>query len=253
MEKALLVFAALVAVSMASPPLLGVMQLDSLTFNKTVSKFKHVFVKFDEFYPKGQKHGVFGDLARDLSEMDDILLAEVRIRDQGDRMNEDLAKRFRITKQDYPELILFSSKGGPKPELTRYGGDITGGDLLSFLRGKTGLSIVLPGCLKEYDDWASMFARNAGGKDREKILREVEALVAGIGEEDEEQLGKAQKYLKIMKLAFSDGMDTIHKEEERVKKLLKEKMSSEKKDDLTKTLNILKSFQPNLHKDRDEL
>ena len=58
-------------------PLQGVLLLDSLSFNKTLRAFPHAVVKFDSGYPAGDAHTLWAMLGNEMSEVNDILLAEV--------------------------------------------------------------------------------------------------------------------------------------------------------------------------------
>lgn len=59
-----------------------------------ISKFKVSIVKFDVSYPYGEKHEEFVKLGSAYQSVDDLLVAEVNVRDYGDKDNEDLALRF---------------------------------------------------------------------------------------------------------------------------------------------------------------
>ena len=105
---AFLVVLAILTPSNLANNLLGSLQLDSLTFDKTVRAHPFTIVKFDGGYPtgkdvhqnisqafthsraetSGEKHETWGKLASDLGEIYDIMVAEVRVKDYGDRMNE---------------------------------------------------------------------------------------------------------------------------------------------------------------------
>jgi endoplasmic reticulum protein 29 len=122
---------------------------------------------------------------------------------------------------------------------------------------KTGIWLGLPGRIKEFDELAHIFARNSG-KDRLKVIKQTEELIQTLTKEDKlsssAQMGK--KYLKIMKILDTKGNAFLTGEEERIDKLLKDGgMSDEKKNDLHKSLNLLKSFvyTENKNNKRDEL
>lgn len=61
---------------------------------QVLSKFKVSIVKFDVSYPYGEKHDAFVKLGSAYQYVDDLLVAEVPVRDYGDKDNEDLAIRF---------------------------------------------------------------------------------------------------------------------------------------------------------------
>ena len=58
-------------------PLQGVVLLDSLTFNRTVGAFPFSLVKFDSGYPTGDAHRAWAVLGQELSEVENLLVAEV--------------------------------------------------------------------------------------------------------------------------------------------------------------------------------
>lgn len=65
-------------------------------------------------YPYGEKHEQFGKFAEALSSNQDILVAHVGVKDYGDKENVALAERYKITKEDYPVMLLFQ-EGQPEP------------------------------------------------------------------------------------------------------------------------------------------
>ena len=85
----------------------GCTPLDALSFDKLLSKFKVSLVKFDVAYPYGDKHEEFGKFSQSASEIEDLFVGEVGIKDYGDKDNADLADRFNVKKDDYPVVILF--------------------------------------------------------------------------------------------------------------------------------------------------
>ena len=51
-------------------------------------------MKFDVAYPYGEQHTQFSKLAEVTRGMNNILVAEVAVKDYGDKENQDLADRF---------------------------------------------------------------------------------------------------------------------------------------------------------------
>ena len=85
----------------------GCTPLDNLSFDKLLSKFKVSVVKFDVAYPYGDKHEEFGKFCQAASEVEDLFVGEVGIKDYGEKDNTDLAERFSVVKEDFPVVILF--------------------------------------------------------------------------------------------------------------------------------------------------
>lgn len=86
----------------------GCLELDDLTFDKIVSKFSTVLVKFDIAFPYGNKHEEYAKLARQLSESKemDIIAAIVGIKNYGQETNNELAERFNVDDR-LPAVKLF--------------------------------------------------------------------------------------------------------------------------------------------------
>ena len=82
--------------------------------------------------------------------MDNVFVGEVRIKDYGDKANQNLAERFSVDadKAKLPETVLYSNKDGVLAEVVRYGGDYSIDNLRSFLTGKTGAYIQCAGCIQ---------------------------------------------------------------------------------------------------------
>ena len=75
---------------------------------------------------------------------------QVRIKDYGDKNNEDMAERFNVDKDKkaLPETILFNMKEGVLTEVARYGGDYTVDNIRLFISSKSGVYLKLEGCIK---------------------------------------------------------------------------------------------------------
>merc|ERR1719422_1246145 len=155
----------------------GLVQLDKTSFDKIVSKFEYSLIKFDIGYPTGDKHKNFGKVATQITEVDNLFMGEVRIKDYGDKNNEDMAERFNVDKDKkaLPETILFNMKEGVLTEVARYGGDYTVDNIRLFISSKSGVYLKLEGCIKELDTLAEKFARASSKEDREKIVFAAES------------------------------------------------------------------------------
>lgn len=85
----------------------GCLELDDLTFDKVISKFSTVLVKFDIAYPYGDKHEAYAKLASEgANQHDDFAVAVVGIKDYGDKENTKLGERFEVGDK-YPVIKLF--------------------------------------------------------------------------------------------------------------------------------------------------
>lgn len=66
----------------------------SLIYFQLLSKFKVTIVKFNAAYPYGHKQEVYTKFAESTYTVNDLLVAEVAVKDYGDKENEELIKRF---------------------------------------------------------------------------------------------------------------------------------------------------------------
>merc|ERR1711892_151551 len=238
-----LVLACLVSLGI-SQSLEGLVQLDRTSFDKIVTKFEYSLIKFDIGFPApGDKHKNFGKVATQIGEVDNLFLGEVRIKNYGDKTNQDIADRFNVKKDEIslPETILFTTKDGALAEMARYGGDYSVNNLRLFLSSKSGVYLKLDGCIKEMDTLAEKFSRATNKEDREKILFAAESWAREKGED-------AMVYVKIMKASLDTGHEGVEKEMARVEKVMDNKASDKVIVKMARKLNVLNSFYV-----RDEL
>lgn len=152
----------------------GCVSLDEYNFDKVVSRFKAVLVKFDAAYPYGDKHETYGKLAEELARNKDLLVAEVGIKDYGEKDNEELGKKYGIKdKEDLPSVQLFI-QGKSDPVKFSKDSKWTVENLQNLIRDNTDVYIGLKGCLEKYDKIAMNFVSE---KNKEKKLKEIESLV----------------------------------------------------------------------------
>lgn len=224
----------------------GCVNLDQYNFDKITSRFKAVLVKFDVSYPYGDKHEVFVQLANDLVENKDLILAEVGVKDYGERDNEELAKKYGINgKDDLPAIrLIVDGKSIDFPSSSKWTVD----ELKQFLKDNTNIYIGLPGCLEQFDRLAMKFVKAA---DKKTILAEVEQAVNNLTDETEKAIGTI--YRKFMSRIIEKGIDFVAEETTRLSNLLKGKLSSKKKMELTNKLNVLKSFKSTSNAQKTEL
>ncbi|KAL3270696.1 hypothetical protein HHI36_021224 [Cryptolaemus montrouzieri] len=223
----------------------GCVNLDEYNFNKIVSRFKVVLVKFDAAYPYGDKHDVFTKFAEEMVENKNVIVGEVGVKDYGEKDNEELAKKYGIkSKDDFPALRLFTNgitnEAKEFPVKEKWDVDM----IRDFIRDNSEIYIGLPGCLEKMDQLAAEFVAT---DDMNGKYAQIEKITHSFIEKEKEM---ATTYLKYMKKIISDGVDFVKQETNRLKKLLKEsKIQEKKKQDLSGRLNILKSFSLNRAKD----
>jgi endoplasmic reticulum protein 29 len=225
----------------------GCTPLDELNFDKIVKRFDATLVKFDTAYAYGDKHEEFGKVALDLAEIENVLTAEVGIKDYGEKDNSALGEKYGVKKEDFPVLFVFhKNKQTGELEHHRFtdDDDFKANTIKTFIRQKTGIYLPLPGCIEEFDTLATglLTAENPGEKG--KVMAEAEKAFLAIATESTKK-AKADIYIKIMRKVVKEGNEFAEKEMKRVKKVLKEgKIADAKKEGMEKRINVLRSFIP---------
>ncbi|CAH0548903.1 unnamed protein product [Brassicogethes aeneus] len=230
-----LCFLSVVSVNLACK---GCVELDEYNFNKVLSKFKAVLVKFDIAYPYGEQHDTFSEVSKDIRSVNDLIFAQVGIKDYGDKDNEELGKKYGIQgKDDLPALRLFVDGKEPisPPDDFKWNEEYFKG----FLRDNTGIYIGLQGCLEEFDKYALEFIKSSK---KEALYKK--ALKAADNLKTETDKKTAVIYTKYMNKVIEKDTSFINQENLRLNKLLKEgKINENKKTEIVQKLNILKSFK----------
>lgn len=174
----------------------------------------------------------------------DLLIAEVGVKDYGEKENSDLAERFKIDKDQFPVVKLFIK--GKEPidfqETTEEG--FTSDNLIQFIRTNSGKYVGLPGCLEAFDKIASKFRVAVDEKSRKEILREAQGLVGRLEKLEERKTGEV--YVKMMQRMVEKGSEFIEDEMKRLNKLITGKLSDVKKTDMGHRINILRAFRDEL-------
>ncbi|KAF2899663.1 hypothetical protein ILUMI_06523 [Ignelater luminosus] len=225
----------------------GCVSLDEYNFEKVISRFKAVLVKFDVAYPYGDKHETYTKLAEEIAQNKEILIAEVGIKDYGDKENEELGKKYGVkSKDDLPAVRLFL-QGRNDPIQLPKSSEWTVDNLRNLVRDNTDIYIGLPGCLEKYDKLAMEFVR-ASMKDKDKKVKDTEKLLS---KETESDKPTAKTYVLFMKKILEQGVQFIKQEITRLGKIVKDgKVNDKKKEELSHRINILHSFSVPL---KDEL
>jgi len=217
----------------------GCVPLDTLSFDKVLSKFSVSLIKFDVAYPYGDKHDEFAKVAKDSASNPDLLIGEVGIKDYGEQENSELGDRFNVKKEDFPVVIAFV-KNNQKGSIENYkfSDEFTAENLKQFVQQKSGVRLPLKGCIAALDEIAETFSV-ASDEEKENKIKSAEKILKTLSD-DEAQGGKT--YVKIMKKVLSDGPGFLSTEQIRLTKLLTTKLSPAKKEEMEIRLNILKSF-----------
>jgi len=218
----------------------GCTPLDELTFDKIIRKFNASIVKFDVAYPYGEDHDEFAKIAKEASDVADLFVGEVGIKDYSDRDNEGLGKRFNINKDEYPVAILFVRDPESIIHSHRFDSKFTAENLKKFIRKNSGIYLSLPGCIEAFDVLVDKLLIAGSKEDREAVLKDAEALWDKT--HGPKMSKRADIYVKIMRKIVDKSPEFVVSEINRVNKLINGKVSTEKKEELTEKLNILKSF-----------
>jgi len=136
----------------------GILKLDNTTFDRIIDGSRSVFVRFDKEYSYGEEHDAWKDYAKKVGESSaDLLSADVGVSEYGDKDNSDLAERFKINSEDFPQYRLFTKGVNSYAEPLVYTGEKKSDEFLRFVQDKAGAWIGLPGQIKELDALAKEF------------------------------------------------------------------------------------------------
>lgn len=158
----------------------GCINLDEFNFDKIISRFNVVLVKFDVAYPYGREHDAFTSVATDFVDNENLIFAEVGVKDYGERENELLAKKYGLlSKNDFPVLKLFVNNNEEPftfPKTTNWSVN----SIKKFISDNTNIYIGLPGCSREYDKLANEFINS---KNQEEIYEKMKEEMTSVKDE----------------------------------------------------------------------
>merc|ERR1719378_1266873 len=212
----------------------GIVKLDNTTFDRLIDGTKAVFVRFDKEYAYGDDHDAWKDYAKTVGQSAaDLLSCDVGVSEYGDKDNSDLAERFGIKTDDFPQFRLWKKGSSSTDEPIKYDGPKKSADFLRFVQEKANAWIGLPGQVKELDELAKELV---GGADAATIIAKAEKAAA---ESDEET---AKYYVKAMQ-KLSKDKEFIAKETTRLNKMMDDgSVKANKKEQFGRRLNVLNSF-----------
>lgn len=228
----------------------GTVELNELSFNKIINKFHATLVKFDVAFPYGEKHDAFVEIAKDAMDVEELLVAEVGVKDYGEKENEKLAFKYGATKENFPVVKLLI-RGKPDPITFNDQNGFTTDELRKFVIENTGLYLNLPGCVRELDLLAKEFMKG-NEEEKQNILKKAVQFKG----KNVPKIGLDQKayYIAVMEKILNKGDSFPEAEIQRLNKLLNNKISEENKQKFIYKTNILQAFQNKLDKiNNDEL
>lgn len=168
----------------------GVAVLDEIIFEKIASRYQVCLLKLDKSYPYGEKHDqytLFGKEQNVLTE--ELLVADIHIKNYGDYENAGLLKKYKMTHDDLPAIMLF--KNGDFNKFIQYPKDseVTVANLKNFVRKNTHFYIGLSGCIKEFDLMAEEFMAKFNRNEFSEVDKLIEKGTQMIEEFSEEKVG----------------------------------------------------------------
>jgi endoplasmic reticulum protein 29 len=210
----------------------GILKLDNTTFDRIVDGSRSVMVRFDKEYSYGDEHDAWKSFAAKVGDSSaDMLVCDVGVSEYGDKDNSDIADKFSIKSEDFPQYRLWK-KGSKEPLV--YKGDKKEEAFLRFAQAEADIWVGLSGQLKDFDALAKAFPGDKAGS-----LKKAEAAAKGAGEKDADS---AKYYIKVM-TKLSEKADFVAKETERLQKMIDDgSVKATKKEQFGRRLNILSSF-----------
>ena len=196
-------------------------------------------MKFDIAYPYGRQHDEFAKLAAAGRTSENLLVAEVGIKDYGEFDNMDLAERFAIDKDNYPVVKLFVR--GKEDPIDFTAKDFSEDSLRTFLRKHSDVYIGYKDCLQKFDYLVDKFLKITEKHERKELIQEAKVEKEKLHTVEDKD--SAEIYIKVMEKVLDKGEDFVENERKRVMSIMeKEKLTETKLKTMNAKLNILKTF-----------
>ena len=109
----------------------------------------------------------------------------------------------------------------------------------------------LPRCVEKFDRLAEKLFKASKSTQIDEVIREAEVLLKETANEKDKFAGDV--YVKIMKKMKEHGHDFVENELNRVNKLLKDRITEKKRELFKLRLDVLRSFQHFILREKDEL
>merc|ERR1719316_2639050 len=114
----------------------GILKLDNTTFDRIIDGSKNVIVRFYKEYSYGDEHDAWKEFAKTVGESSaDILVCDVGVSEYGDKDNSDIADRFAIKTDDFPQYRLFL-KGAAVDAPVKFSGEKKKDEFLRFVQAE---------------------------------------------------------------------------------------------------------------------
>lgn len=218
----------------------GCVDLDEMNFDKTIVRFPYALVKLDIAFPYGEKHEAFAEFSKAAHLVtDELLVATVGIKDYGELENKALGERYQVDEKKFPGIFLFKGKLEDYVQFPAHL-DVTLDNLKSFVSSNTELYIGRDGCLKEFNDAVRQYANQEDDRQLE-LLEQLQQWQQQLQRPEEQQSAKV--YLVYMRKIQEIGYGFVEEETKRLLRLKAGKVTTEKKAELQRKLNILETFR----------
>merc|ERR1719390_533778 len=101
----------------------AILKLDNTTFDRIIDGSKSVMVRFDKEYSYGDEHDAWKNFASKVGDSSaDMLVADVGVSEYGDKDNSDIAERYSIKSEDFPQYRLWIKGTSQSGEPVTYKG-----------------------------------------------------------------------------------------------------------------------------------
>merc|ERR1711959_224181 len=156
-----------------------------------------------------------------------MLVGDVGVSEYGDKDNSDLAERFKISTDDFPQYRLWTKGKDSTKEPVKFTAAKKSEEFMKFIQTNAGVWVGLPGQVKELDALAKEF----GSAKAEKL------------QVDEKDAESAKYYTKVMTKAAKDA-EFVSKEVTRLTKMMDDgSVNADEKTQFGRRLNMLSSFE----------